>query len=90
MPMVAGSVSVVGGVGVGVGFAKTVFDELESAWDFAGVPAAGVQKAKEQLADIANAAAQLVLHVQANALVSTTDVGGPPISWNGTGTGTVA
>lgn len=89
--MLAGSVSVVGGVASGTGFAKLFYDQLEAGYNFAGVPAPGVQTAKSQLAALANAAARLVLHVQANAQVSTTDAGaGPPIAWSGTGTGTVA
>lgn len=90
MPMLAGSVSVVGGVAVGTGFAKEVYDRLEAGTDFMGAPAAGLQQAKSQLAVIANATAQLILHVQSAATVSTTDVGLGPIAWSGTGTGTVA
>lgn len=90
MPMLAGSVAVAGGVAIGTGFAKEVYDLLEAGTNFQSTPAAGMQLAKAQLAVIANAAAQLILHVQSSAQATTTDTGPGPIAWSGTGNGTVA
>lgn len=88
--MVQGSVSVVGGVAVGTGFAKLVYDSLEAKADFGDTTPAGLQRAKKQLADIANAAAELISFVQTNAVItSTITASGSPVPWTGTGSGTL-
>lgn len=86
MSLVAGSVSVSGGVASGAGFAKLVYDQLEANTDFQGVVGPGLQSAKSQLANIANAVATLITYVKANALVTTTDAGSAPIAWTGSST----
>jgi len=88
--MVAGTVTVTGGIASGAGFARQMYDVLEAGTDFQGVVGPGLQAAKSQLAVLANAAATLVSYVQTNAQVSTTDSGTTPIAWTGSGSGTVA
>jgi hypothetical protein len=89
--MVAGQVMIIGGVASGIGFARTVYDVLEAGTDFQGITGPGLQQAKSQLAAIANACAELITYVQANAVVNTSiTASGVPIAWTGTGTGTVA
>lgn len=90
MSLVAGSVTVNGaGVASGTGFAKQMYDALEADTDFQGLTGAKLQKPKQQLAAICNAAAALITYVKANAQVSTTDSGTAPIAWTGTGSGTL-
>lgn len=88
MPMIPGSVSIdPAGTATGTGYAKEVYDELESGTDFGALGPPGLVTAKKQLADIANACAALITHVQSNAVVSTTGSGaGPPFTSTGTGT----
>lgn len=90
MPMIAGSVTIDGaGNASGTGYAREVYDVLEAGTDFQGVLPPALVTAKQQLADIANACASLVTHVQTNSTVTTTDDGtSAPIPWGpGSGTG---
>lgn len=90
MAMVPGSVSIdAGGVASGTGYAKEVYDVLEAGTDFGTLTPPGLVTAKQQLADIANACAALITHVQSNAVVSTTGSGTSP-PFTSTGTGTIA
>jgi len=90
MTMVKGSVVVSpSGVASGTGFAKQVYDVLEAGTDFQGIVGTQLQSAKLLIASLANAAAELIPYVAANALVTTTDTGATPIAWTGTATGTV-
>ena len=89
MPMIPGSVTVAGGVASGTGYAKEVYDVLEAGTDFQGILPPALTVAKQQLADLANACASMITHVQTNSTVTTVDDGtSDPIPWGpGAGTG---
>lgn len=90
MAMIPGSVTINGaGVASGTGYAKEVYDALEAGIDFGTLTPPGLVTAKQQLADLANACASLITHVQSNAVVSTTGTGASP-PFTSTGTGTIA
>ncbi len=92
MPLIAGSVTVApDGAVTASGLAGQVYTRLEANSAFQGPPGVPMSvAAKRQLAGIANAVATLADYVKANAQISTTDSGGVPIAWAGTGSGTVA
>jgi hypothetical protein len=69
-----------------------MYDVLESQTDFQGLVGVQLQKPKQQIAAICNAAAALITYVASNAQVSTVDSGSlpaDPIAWSGTGSGTL-
>ena len=91
MAMVPGSVSIDGaGNASGTGYAKEVYDVLEAGTDFQGIGPPALVTAKQQLADLANACASMITHVQTNSQGSTTGSGAGPPGFTSTGTGRVA
>lgn len=86
MAMVAGTVTLTGGVASGAGFAREVYDYLASSADLASLSADQRQAAGERLAAIANATALLVTHLQTFGVVSTLDTG---VNLAASGTGVI-
>lgn len=76
MPLLAGTVTVTGGVAVGAGLAKELYDALRTDQGAALAPTPVNQQALAQLAKFASTIASVVVnHIKVNALVSTTNTG---------------
>lgn len=78
MPLIAGSVNITGGVPTGVGLAYELFNSYAPKL---GTAPAG---AKQQIADLCNSFAQVVVaHIVANATVTVSVVAGIPVATTG-------
>ncbi len=89
MAMIPGSVTISGGgAASGTGYAKEVYDVLEAGTNFLGITPPALVVAKQQLADLANACASLITHVQTNSQV--TGIPGTGAEFTSTGNGTVS
>ena len=73
MAMIQGSVSInpSNGAASGSGVAKEIFDALDSTIDYQGLSGAALYDARNPIANLCNAVALVIPHIQTHAVVST-------------------